>query len=1296
MVFHLWVNIIRRAPNLVLAAAFLLAPFTTSGYAQQTGAAVDEPARGVLGPYLRTGAGPAVFNGDLRDLPQLPAVEAPQPSPLRYIPGQEPKGGAPQTANWSDPVAQQSFGAGQMPAPIRNFAGLDLANWGSGWPPDTNGDIGPNHYIQSVNTSIGIYDKTNGTRLAAFTFDDFFTGPAGTPCDNNNQGDPVVLYDPYVDRWVITDFAWNNFTLGPFYECIAVSQSGNPVSGGWYFYALEADAGLTAAYLNDYPKLGVWADGWYMSANMFLQSGIGPNFYVRVWVLDKAAMLSGGALRQVVFDCLDTTCASLLPSNARGALPPAGAPNYFAAVGAPDQFYLWEFDVDWTTPANSTFTGPTALTIADFAIAPSIPQPGTTNLLDSLSFRLMMQLQYRYLDGVEALWVTHSVASGGVVGTRWYEVRDPGGAPVVFQQGTYQPDSLYRWMGSAAVDQDGNMAIGYSVSDKSIFPSIRYAGRLAGESPGLLPQNEASLMVGSGSQIGTNRWGDYSTMTVDPVDDCTFWYTTEYLAVTGSNWLTRIGSFKYPSCGQPKAYIQGVVRNAVTGAPVAAAPVTASAAGQSLSVQTDLSGYYTMTLLAGSFTLTAGPLLPGYPEPTVIPGVSVVTGAVSTQDINLAPAPSLVLNGQSVDDSVPGGNGNGFPEPGESGLLYYQSLENVGAITSTNVSAYLQSGSAGLIIGAALSGYPDIPAGQVKSNSPAFSFSIQNTVACGATLLLQELVTDTVQTYHLPSSINASILLPRTNVFLNDVEAGLAGWTTGGVNNTWAITTLEAHSPTHSWTDSPAGSYLDNTNAYVRTPAINLSGKRKIQVSGWFKYGLEPGYDYVYLEYSLDGGGSWSSLPLMILNGYQTTWQQRSVEAGVLDNQPNVALRFRLETDAGVTDTGIFLDDIALSYEPYECAYAYSAPPDSPSLVSPADGGSAANPVSFTWQPALTGGLPDGYVLWIDGSPVSTYTTPTTSGSALLSIGAHTWTVAAFNNGGSSGPAPARTVNVTVAPPARPVLVSPADNAEIANRDTPVQFEWAAGNGGNLPTGYRFYLDGVLNETFTTPVTTTVMTLPVGLHNWYVIAFNSSGDSPQSQARSLSVLPYPPAPPVLVTPQEGANLTSPVTFQWLPGSGGDAEQGFVLWLDEAPVITLTAGTTNTQRALTLGAHTWSVSAFNDGGSTPAAETRSLTVLPDLPGIPLLLDPPDLAQTTSPVTFTWQAGTGGEPTGYVFYLDGIPVVSFSTPVTSTQLALAPGEHIWSVRAVNDAGGGPSAVPRVIKIIYPVYLPWVSKK
>ncbi len=1073
---------------LVITGLFsgLLVPFTNLHRAQAGTQNGGTTPSYVKGPFTDQPVTPTVFNGDLRDLPQLPSMggEIPAPGTIR-----QPNPVNPNSSTaWVDPITQQAPGKGQMPQPIMNFEGL-MKSDGGGWtPPDTNGDVGPNVYIQTVNIALGIYNKTTGLPIVKLTYNDFFQGPPGSSCDNNNRGDVVVIYDSQVDRWIVTDFS----LPGPnYYECIAVSQTGDPVSGGWYFYELLANTPPFNDAFNDYPKLGVWADGWYMSANMFSANFEG----VRVWALDRTAMMNGDPLTAIHFDCISAMCYSILPANIRGALPPVGSPEYFASVAAPNSLNLWQFHTDWSTPGNSTFTGPVTVQVADFQMADSIPQKGVGQTLDSLGDRMMFQLQYRNLYGVERLYANHSVNSGGAVGIRWYEIHDPGGTPTVFQQGTYQPDDNYRWMGSIAADGDGDIAVGYSISSSQMYPAIRYAGRLAGETPNLLTQNEAELFQGPGSQSGSNRWGDYSMLTIDPTDDCTFWYTQEY-ATSGSNWHTRIGSFMFPSCLQPKGGFEGYVYNSVTNLPVPGVPLVAVGTSYNFTTVTDASGHYFMPLITGIYDLTAGPLLPGYPGTDVVQGLHAYDDQIVLQDFYLDPVPALVHAGLLLND--PNGNGNGFPEPGEQGVQLSEALFNQGAITSTQITSKLTSLTNGVTVSTANSTYADIAAGETGLNATPYVFSIDPSVVCGTEMYFQATVTDSVNAYNTDFSLNASIPLPRTDIFSNTVENGDMGWTTGGSPNSWAITTSDSHSPTHSWTDSPAGNYQDNSNNYVRTPAFDLTGKRHVQLSGWFKWALETGFDYVYVEYSLNGGGSWNSTPLASFNGFQD-WQRVVIDASALDNQTNIALRFHLISDTGVTADGIYLDDIALSYEPYECTFGLL--PDAPSLVAPANGSTVNNPVTFVWQAAEFGAPAQGYIVYLDDSPVVTFTQPVTTTTMDLPAGAHTWFVKATNAAGASQPSATWSLEVPAVPNA-PTLVSPANGSWTGS---PVTFTWQAGADGVPAEGYILYIDETPVVTLTTPITTTTMDVSSWAHTWLVRATNTAGVSSPSATWTLNV-----------------------------------------------------------------------------------------------------------------------------------------------------------------------------------------------
>lgn len=443
-----------------------------------------------------------------------------------------------------------------MPAPEANFNGMT----GNGpIPPDTVGDIGPNHYVQMVNSRFQIFNRDGTVALTARNINTLFTGFGG-PCQTENAGDPIVLYDQLADRWLLSQFS---DASAPFFNCVAVSTTGNPL-GSYYRYAFEAP------FFPDYPKYGVWPDGYYLNTRESA-GGILGNF-----ALERLEMIAGNpAARSIRFTTTEIGGGvgpnGLLPADLDGTrLPPAGAPNYFVGsrdngAGAPsDALILYKFDVDWVNTANSTFTGPTVMTTSAFdSVFPCtptsrdcIPQPGTAAKIDILSYRQRptWRLAYRNFGTHEALVTTQSVESSvGIAGMRWWEIRNPAGTPAIFQEGTYGPgatDSIHRWMGSIAQDRLGNMALGYSVSAAAtVFPGIRYTGRLVSDAAGTLPQGEGIAVDGAGSQTSGQRWGDYTSMNIDPLNDCTFWYTNQYYVTNSSfAWRTRVTSFTYPSC----------------------------------------------------------------------------------------------------------------------------------------------------------------------------------------------------------------------------------------------------------------------------------------------------------------------------------------------------------------------------------------------------------------------------------------------------------------------------------------------------------------------------------------------------------------------------------------------------------------------------------------------------------------------------------------------------------------------------------------------------------------------------
>ena len=413
-------------------------------------------------------------------------------------------------------------------------------------PPDTNGAVGATQYVQIVNSGFAVFDKsTKAVVYGPVPTSSLWSGFGGG-CQTNNDGDATVVYDKAAGRWVISQFS---VSTTPYLQCVAVSQTSD-ATGAYNRYAFSY--GTTD--FPDYPKIGVWPDGYYNTFNIFNGNTFAG---AKLCAYDRSSMLSGAVATQQCFQ-LSSSFGGVLPADLDGATaPPAGSPNYLMNFGA-NSLNLWKFHVDWANTANTTLAGPSNIPVAAFTAACNggtcVPQSGTRNQLDSLADRLMFRLAYRNFGTNESLVVSHSVKVGNTrkdqhTGVRWYEVRSPGATPVVYQQSSYSPDSNYRWMPSVAMDKQGNIALGYSVSSSTINPAIRYTGRLASDPLGTM-QAESSIIEGTGAQTGSlHRWGDYSAMTLDPTDDCTFWYTNEYLQSSGTfNWSTRIGSFKFAGC----------------------------------------------------------------------------------------------------------------------------------------------------------------------------------------------------------------------------------------------------------------------------------------------------------------------------------------------------------------------------------------------------------------------------------------------------------------------------------------------------------------------------------------------------------------------------------------------------------------------------------------------------------------------------------------------------------------------------------------------------------------------------
>jgi hypothetical protein len=503
-------------------------------------------------PRSEVTVGRSVHNDTSRPLREMPQL------PLEFKPEREanenPRIGHPHK-DVPDEAAQRfpflnTVSSATMPTALLNFDGIPFPGVACNCaPPDTNGEVGATQYVQIVNEGFQVFNKATGASQLGPSGIATLWGGFGGVCQNNGNGDPVVLYDQIANRWIISQFAGVSV---PTDECIAVSTTSD-ATGSYNRYDFHLGSNFF-----DYPKLSVWPDAYYMSMNVFNSTGtafLGP----QPFAFDRSKMLAGQPATFVTTGVTGGSSEDVyLPADLDGStLPPAGAPATFVEFPGGGAYRVFHFHVDFATPANSSFTLFASPVSAGFtqlcAVTRScVPQSGTTSRLDAIADRLMFRLAYRNFGDHESVVGNFTVSSSSVAGVRWFELRNVTAGPVtVFQQSTYQPDTTWRWMGSAAMDQQGNLAIGFSASSGTIFPQIRYNGRLAGDPLNLLTQGESTLFAGTGSQTGTSsRWGDYSDLTVDPVDDCTFWYTNEYYATTTSfNWRTRIGSFKFAGCG---------------------------------------------------------------------------------------------------------------------------------------------------------------------------------------------------------------------------------------------------------------------------------------------------------------------------------------------------------------------------------------------------------------------------------------------------------------------------------------------------------------------------------------------------------------------------------------------------------------------------------------------------------------------------------------------------------------------------------------------------------------------------
>lgn len=913
---------------------------------------------------------PAIVTVDLSQVE--PSHQWKQGDPIKEIPlrFQRPKG-------WQRPeAAERGFGFDplakrQLDLGTNNFDfNTMLVNTeGQGFsgvnPSDTNGDIGIDYYIQSINNSsssgVLILDKNDGTTVAQFSMSAIAAG-SGTGC-GSGRGDPIILFDQLADngagqpkgRWVLTEFTSTSF-------CVYISKTHNPTgsqdSSTWYIYEFSSASGG----LPDYPKFGVWQDAYY----------VGANENNRQYAFDRTNMLNGSPARGYqVFSTAGLPgfgFQHMMPADADGETPPpAGSPGifmrhrdseYHGDAGGDDVLEIWEFTTDFDTPANSSITGPTNIVVSEFDTNLggtsfgdlSVPQPSGTNLFP-LKQPLMWRVQYRIIDDKQYLVgnMVTDVDGNDYHGVRWWQLERPitvtSGGWTLKDEGTYTlNDGVHRWMASAAMDGSGNIAIGYNTSGSSVYPGMRYAGRLADDPAGTMPRGEVSIIEGSASN-GSSRYGDYSSISVDPVDDCTFWYSSQYNP--SSSWSTRVASFRFESCGCL------LNLNSVTISGITTPSDNTVEIAWDDSSDAVVSGYkvYRSTVSGGGYLLLA----------TVAdssPGVAN-SGQYSYQDTTVSAGTVYYYIVRPTDGAkcdAPQSNEVNIAATGVCTLApQFSGIDTVSNQAQNTCSLQLQWTAANSMCP---NGSGDITYSIYRSTVDNFTPSAANQIATDITAtdyMDNQSVASNVDYYYIVRATDPESNLTDDNskreqaaatgpiqpqVFDENLDgyadmaaAEAAGWSHAANVGTddWRLQVGSDHT-------SGSGNAFVSTNTdaaadkFIKTKAFSPSATSVL--SFYHKFAFENGYDGGVLEISVDGGANWQDLGSNITSGgYNVTlnggygqplgavpaWGNDQTDFGLVEvNLSSFAgqvaqVRWRMGTDGSVGDGDWVIDDITIS-----------------------------------------------------------------------------------------------------------------------------------------------------------------------------------------------------------------------------------------------------------------------------------------------------------------------------------------------------------------------------------------------
>lgn len=944
-------------PRIVTASICVLALALAANPALSQDALHLRGAQVVGGPVT-----PAIVNIDIRDLSPASPWQPGDPIkeiPRRFYPAKEAPGHY--QAN-PDPLVDLQAAAEMRSTdafsdPILNQAGQGYT--GSN-PPDTVGDVGPNHYIQAINDGGGsvvqIYDKSGNTIGSPFQMDNMGSGTCA-----DGYCDPIVLYDRQADRWLMLEISSDLNHI-----CVYVSQTSDPVTGGWYNYVFQT------AGLPDYPHFGVWGDAYYGTTNESSPA---------VYAFDRTNMLAGATARPMqrftVPDLPGYSFQCATPADLDGAdLPPVGSPGIimrhideeahsnYTNNPATDLLEIYAFDVDWDTPGNSTLTQLPDITITDFnswfidyQTFYSVPQPGGGGL-DPIREVILNRLQYRNFATHESLvgvlpTNAYTTTSGSDVSAalRWFELRKTTGDWALHQEGTFATGDFdeNRFVGSVAMDQSGNVGMGYSITDvgsPAVYASLRYTGRLADDPSGVMTQTETQQVTGSGT--GSGRWGDYSAINVDPEDDCTFWFTSEYQ--NGSGWATQITSFRFDACGCD------IVVEAPTAGAAATAPnvITVSWSDSATPSMTEYLLYRSRTS-GGPYDLIAT-------VPDSSPGVgggagytyedTTVSGGLTYYYAVRASDGEACRSDYSNEASATA-TGNCTLPPIFDGLVSVTDPQTANCALDLAWDAGIQECGSSLVYNvyrSDVSGFTPGTSNLVASCLTGTTFT--DTTVGSATTHFYVVRAEDDTTYgsgpcaggNEDSNVaeaSGAATGPDAVYFADDMEDGSGNWTHGGTGDTWTLSTARSVSGQYSFYAEDVDELSDQQ---LESLEFALPAVPGITLEFWSWQEVEDRTDGCYdggiVEASTNGGSSWTQLPDMnmltlpydgpVSTGYSNPiggqdawcgdprdWTLTVVDLSAYAGQ-SVKLRFRLATDTSASREGWYIDDVRV-ITPTDC-----------------------------------------------------------------------------------------------------------------------------------------------------------------------------------------------------------------------------------------------------------------------------------------------------------------------------------------------------------------------------------------